>query len=776
MMKLNIYKIKLKSAGLVMAGCLLVSSVCMADEFVIKAINIKGLHYIQRSTVLHYLPLKAGQTFTSNSADHIVRRLYATGFFQNVTVERINHTLLITVSEQPIIKSIKVTGVEGVSKDKLQKMQKKLGLVAGKILQPVKLEQFKDALLQAYDMQGNPHAIIDVKVKPVAHQQVMINITAHPGQGTRVKRIQIIGNHAFSTRQLRHQLKLTTTSLWAIFTKTNQYTEEKFNRSLIALHNFYLNRGYLEFQILSSSAHISKNKQYAYITITLKEGPLYRFSGFRLTGNFKIPRKQLVSKITFKKGDVFSKKMVTVSVDALGNAMGDAGYGFPKINAIPMIDKKNRQIFMTFNVRSGRQVYVQKINFHGNTKTADYVLRRAMRQHEGSRLSLSKIHESERKLRMLGYLKNIAVKTTPVLGANDQVDLNWHVDEAPSAEAMASLGYGTDGPEFNASFNQYNFMGTGRSVGINFNTSYWGRSYALKYYDPYYTEDGLGRGINVYYQRVAPNSKLNISNYQTDTIGGAVTYNKPLDDNSSVQFGYGYQYLHILSLGDSAASQIQNFTTAHGMLYRELRLTGGWNRNTYDRAIFPTHGLNQQASVLISVPAAAQGLTYYKTNYSVHYLHPLPYGFIASFLGNLGYGNTFDTTGFPFFENYYVGGIAQPGQVRGYDSYTLGPKDMLGDALGGNALISGSAALILPYPLSRQSVRSSVFIDGGNVYAHNTPSSMQGTSSGRVRYSAGLGIDWRSPFGTLSFSVAQPINPEAGDSKEFFQFTIYSGF
>jgi outer membrane protein insertion porin family len=486
-----------------------------------------------------------------------------------------------------------------------------------------------------------------------------------------------------------------------------------------------------------------------------------------------LPKEKIDPLIDVKKGEVFSRKKVTESISAIGLALGDVGFGFPAINADPQINEVDKTVVITFMVDPGRHVYVRHINFHGNTKTADYVLRNVIRQDEGALLSLHNIKESERHLRVLGYLKNVGIKTNPVAGSNNQVDLDVSVEEAPSAEASASLGYGTNGPQVNAALNQKNFMGTGRSLGFDFNASYWGQSYSINYYNPFYTQTGVGRGFNAYFQNVDP-TRLNISAYSANRYGVDVNYNFLLAENSSFQLGYGYQDLDLRSLG--GVQQIQNFAAVNGKHFQELRLLGGWNRNTYDQVPYPNMGLNQQITGLVALPATSKSLTYYKAGYQAHWYQPVTKGFIFTLLGNVGYGNSFNSNGLPFYENYYAGGIAQPGQVRGYDSYSLGPLDANGNSLGANFLVSGSAGIILPYPLSWDAVRTTVFVDAGNVYAKGTPAAFTGILGGPLRYSAGVSIEWRSPFGPLAFSLAKPLNQQPTDASNPFQFTLSGVF
>ncbi len=745
-----------------------------SGQFVVQHIKVSGLQRVSVGTVLNYLPVQIGETVGPSSTPSIIRALYDTGFFQSVVLERQGNTLIVKVVERATIGSINITGNKEIPTDKLKEILKELGLVKGQVFQRAALERLEKELKQAYNARGKYNARIESEVSNLTDNRVGVTVTISEGRVSRIKEIKIIGNKDFPEHTLLSELALSSSGIFTYFSKKDQYSKAAMDASLEALRSYYLDRGYLKFKIISSQVLLSPDKKDVFINIHIEEGPQYRFSGYDTVGKTVLSKQKIDSMIQVKKGAVFSRKLVAESITGISNALGDAGYGFPAINAEPKINEANHTVFIVFVINQGRHVYVRRINFHGNTKTGDYVLRNIIRQDEGSLLSLHNIKESERQLRMVNYLKNIDVKTTPVPDANNQVGLDVTVEEAPSAEATASIGYGTTGPQFNASFNQYNFLGTGKTVGVGFNASYWGQDYSFNYYNPFYTNTGVGRGINLYFQKVDP-EKLDVAAYSSDRFGGDLNYNFLLGEKSSLQLGIGYQGLRINSVG--VVQQIQNFVNMKGRDFDEIRLSGGWNRNSYDQMPYPNKGLNQQAGILIALPANSQSLNYYKASYQARYYQPLAYGFIFSVMGNIGYGNSFNNdVGLPFFENYYAGGIAQPGQVRGYESYSLGPLDAWGNALGGNFLVNGSTSLILPYPISRDSVRSSLFVDAGNVYAKGIPAGLTGNFTGPMRYSAGASVEWRSPFGPLAFSVAKALNKQVTDQEQMFQFTLSSSF
>lgn len=764
------------SKSLVLVACCAsawFSDVVASDGFVVRDIKVTGLKRVSVGTVLNYLPIQVGEEVDADSTPKIIRALYETGFFQSVVLERQGSVLIVQVVERSTIGSVVVVGNKEIPTDKMKDILKEIGLVKGLVYQRSSLELLKKNLKQAYNARGKYNARITSKVTPLTENRVSISVTISEGRVSRIKDIKIIGNHDFSSHELLSQLALSSSNLFTYFSKKDQYSKAAMDASLESLRSFYLDHGYVKFKIVSSQVLLAPDRKDVFINIHIEEGPQYTFSGFELAGRIILPKAQLEHLVQVEKGDVFSRKKVTESISAIGLALGDVGYGFPAVNAEPQVDEKLKAVFIRFLIDPGRHVYVRRINFHGNTKTSDDLLRNIIRQNEGSLLSLHNIKESERQLRLLSYLKDIDIKTTPIPGANNQVDMDVELAEAPSAEASASVGYGSTGPQVNASFNQYNFMGTGRTVGLGFNASWWGQDYTFNYYNPFYTKTGVGRGMDVYFQTVDP-KHLNVSMYNSDRYGGDVNYNVRLGDASSAQFGFGYQGLNILSVG--WVQQIQNFVNLYGRQFNQARLTGGWSRNNYDKMPYPSKGTNQQAAILFALPASTNSLNYYKASYQVHMYQPIYKEFLLTVMGNVGYGNTYTRQGLPFYENYYAGGIAQPGQVRGYENYTLGPIDSTGRGLGANFLVNGSAGVVLPYPLSRETFRTTVFLDGGNVFAEGIPAPLTGTPSGPLRFSGGISWDWRSPMGPLAFSLAAPMNKQPKDQTQYFQFSASTGF
>lgn len=755
-----------------------------ADSFVVKDIQVEGLKGLNKATVLNYLPIKVGQTLHSSDTPKMISALYATGFFSDVSLSQSGDTLIVHVSELPVIANIKVEGNSQITSDEINKVLKSLGLVRGQVLDPSVLSQVIKSLRGAYDIQGHYNATVTPNIVPASHNRVNINITISEGRVALVENIHILGNKDFKESKLIDTLKLTSWKWDSIVTHNNHYSSEALGQSLDNLNNFYLDRGYLRFKIDSANAVLSHDRKSVDIIIHITEGKPYKLTEVKFSGKLILPEedyRKLPEVKNLKLNTFVSKEKIMAASKAVTYALGDKGYAFAKINVIPKIDDAAQQVKLEFNIEPGRKVYVRQVHFVGNTASSDTVLRQSMRQSEGSLSSVSAIDESIRQLNLLGYFQNVKEATVPVPGSPNQVDLNYSVTEQPSAQATVGAGYGTNGIVLNAAINEKNFLGTGKEVGINFSRNLYQQSYSFNYNNPYYTPEGIQRGFSLYNVKTTPGN-LNVAQYQFSSYGGNMVYSIPFSAKDSYQIGFGLQRT-LLQPGNLYSSQIFQFVQTEGTTFNQFMISGGWTRNGYNRSSFPTEGTYQNLNFQISAPFIGTPLDFYKLTYQIHNYESI-YNF-TTFLGaTVGYGGAYGgTKGLPFFTNYYAGGLGSIGQVRGYQTNTLGPKDSTGLPIGGNALMAGTAALILPEPFSTDTFRTSIFMDAGNVYStwnvYNTyPSSAVGVNVNALRYSAGIDVQWRLPVlnAILEVAVAKALNPRPGDLTEPFSFNIGGNF
>jgi len=473
--------------------------------------------------------------------------------------------------------------------------------------------------------------------------------------------------------------------------------------------------------------------------------------------------------VELHKRTIFSRQDVIKTNTNITRFLGDFGYAFAQIDPRLKIDNKKHTVFVNFVLKPGKRVYVQRINFVGNTKTKDQVLRREMRQAEGGLFSGSNIDESKRRLDNLGYLKDVHPQLKPVEHSDDEVDLQYEVKEVSSAAASLQLGYSdTDGLIYGASLNERNFLGTGKSVGVQFDNSQYNNVYSFHYYDPYFTKNNIGFGVNLYYQDSTPDKIDYVSDYSMSVLGGMNTFSFPISDRSRLQFGYGYEHTDIKTYGDSP-TQAKRFVNQYGHIFDNTKLTASWQYSNLDRAIFPTKGVSQSVSAEGGVPVFERNLEYYRLSYEASAYYPLLKHFVIKGHGYFGYGDGYgDMQRLPFFENYFAGGM---GSIRGYEGNSLGPKDSNGDGIGGNMSVYATVGLVIPTPLD--SMKVTTFFDAGNVFDYRADYPITWDN---MRYSTGVQLDWYTPFAPLSFSLSMPIGKHPGDRTEPFQFQLGFSF
>ncbi len=741
------------------------TSTWAASSFIVKKIHVEGLQRVSLGTFLSYMPIKKGDRLDYSETSKIIETLYKTGFFSNISLFRKNSELIVKVVENPTIGMLHISGNKKIKTNKLLDALRQQGFAEGEVFDRSVLVGVKQALLQEYYNLGHYNARVDTKITSLPRNRVSVNINIFERPVAKIKEIKIIGNHEFSDHQLLKEFTLSTPNLWSFFTHAGQYSKEKLDADLEKLRSFYLDRGYLQFKIDSTQVSITPDKQHVYIIIHVIEGPVYTVSSIKLSGNLLGKDAQVQKLIDIHRGDVFSRKKVVDIDTRITEFLGDFGYAFANVNPQPKVDHTKHQVLINFIVDPKQRVYVRRISFVGNTKTADYVLRREMRQMEGALYSLSDVEESKRNLANLGYLQNIEPQLKPVSSHPDQVDLQTHLKETSSAAASLQFGYSDmDGFIYGASVNERNFMGTGKGVGVQFNNSQYNNVYSFHYYDPYYTKNHVSFGLDLYYQNTNPRKLKYVSDYATDVFGGSATYGIPISEYSRLNFGYGFEHTR-LRASMSSAKEIRDFIRQYGKNFDDIKISGGWQYSSLDRFPFPTKGFRQSLGLEGGLPILKHKLEYYKASYDATWYRSITKRFIVDVHGYLGYGDGYGIMKqLPFFENYFAGGI---GSVRGFSANTLGPRDSSGNAIGGNVSVYGSLGLIVPSPTP--SVRPSLFLDAGNVYNRRL-------SLSDLRYSTGVQIEWYTPIAPLIFSLAFPIREKPGDETEPFQFQIGVSF
>jgi len=758
-----------------------------AAVFQVDDIRIEGLQRVSAGTVFAALPISVGDLVDQPAIREATRSLFRTGYFSDVVMARENGVLVIALAERPAVTEINLDGNKAIETDQLLSALRDNGLAEGQIFRQVILEGMTQELQRQYVSQGRYGALVETEVKQLPRNRVAVNINIDEGDVAKIRHINIVGNQHFTEEELLESFEQKTTGWLSWLSSNDKYAREKLSGDLETLESWYLDRGYLQFAIESTQVSISPEKESVYITININEGDVYRVNEVELAGEMVIPESHVRAMIILKEGMTFSQTLMTTSNEYITRRLGNDGYTFAEVQGFPEVNEEDKTAKVTFLIKPGMRAYVRRVEFRGNTKTADSVLRREMRQMESASANNALIEMSKVRLERLGFFKEVNVENIPVAGTNDQIDVVYTVEEQPSGSIGASVGYaqGT-GLIIGANLSENNFLGTGKKVGIGINRSTYQSSLNLSYTEPYFTTDGVSVGYSLF-ARETDYDEINVASFSTNTYGASVNWGYPVSEIQRIGFGLGYENLD-LQTGSFASQEISDFVAANGSDFDVFNANVNWVKSTLNRGVFATRGTSQRLGVDIALPGS--GLEYYKITYSGQHLRKLYRGLSLKLRTDLGYGEFYgDTTQMPFFKNFYGGGF---GSVRGFKRNTLGPQDTPcadcdgaffddPDPIGGNVQIEFGAEVIFPLPFikDQRSVQSTFFFDAGNIFNTKCGDDQEICDSpefGELRYSVGVGATWLSGFGPITFSFAKPFNASESDETEVFQFSLGNQF
>lgn len=754
------------------------------EPFVVRDIRVEGVQRTEAGTVFSYLPVKVGDRLTDESAAAAVKALYATGFFRDVRLEVQDGVLIVWVQERPTISKIEFSGNKEFDTDTLKKALKDIGIADARIFDRSALDRAEQEMKRQYITRGRYAAKVTTTVTPQERNRVAINFTIDEGDVAKIARINIVGNKVFSERQLLDQMTLTTPGWTTWYTKNDQYSKQKLQADLETLRSYYQNRGYLEFAVDSTQVSITPDKEDIYITIAVTEGGRYTVSDVRLAGEVMVPEGELRSLIQLRPGDAFARDRLQASIKDMTDRLGSDGYAFANINAVPELDKDKLSAAFTFYVDPGRRVYVRRININGNVRTKDEVIRREIRQLESAWYDATRIERSKVRIRRLGYFDDVTIEAPPVAGVPDQSDLEVTVVEKSTGQLLAGIGYSSaDGVVLNASISQNNIFGSGNALTLALNTSKVNQTYSIAFTEPYWTGDGISRTLELYQRRI-DTASLDVTTYTSNTYGAAIGFGIPITESDSISTGFRAERTSIsFPSGYCDITEFQPippsycvFVAGVGSPFDSFILSSGWARDTRDDILYPTKGRLQSLAAEIGLPFG--DVPFYKVNYLHQWFTTMPFinDLVLMMRADLGYADGYQGKPLPFFKAFYAGGV---GSVRGYETASIGPKDIYGNSTGGKEKIILNAEMFYPI-LKDKSVRASVFVDAGMI--RGIPMIQSGMADQieaeyqNFRYSAGVGLAWNSPIGPLKFSYAYPVNPQPLDKVQRFQFQVGSVF
>ncbi|MEH6575847.1 MAG: outer membrane protein assembly factor BamA [Amphritea sp.] len=757
---------------------ILMSTTAQAESFQAQDVRLEGLQRVEPGVVLRNFDIDSGETVDQASLAAATRRVFKTGYFDDIKITRDGDVIVLKLKERPAVSLIRLEGNKVLKDEALLEGLEQTGIQEGSVFKRAALEQIRLDLLRVYAAQGRYGADVQSEIEELSENRVALNINIKEGKVATIQHINVVGNTVFVDEELKDLFSLKLPSFWTFYSNDDRYAREKLAGDLERLRSHYLDRGYINFNIDSSQVSISPDKKHVYITINITEGEQYSVRSVDVAGELVLPEADLLKSIVVESGSVFSRKDMTVSQDALARLLGDNGYLFANVSPVPELHEDNT-VSIRYFISPGKRTYVRRINIKGNTRTADSVTRRSLSQMEGGIVSTAKIERSKEKVAQTGYFKDVNVETIPVPGTDDQIDLEYSVIEDTTGNFTASVGFSQNsGAIFNLSVAQENFLGSGDNVSFGITNSDTVTEYKFSYVEPYYTVDGVSRGYNLSF-RETDFAEENISSYTTDEVIAGVNFGYPIDDYQRLSFGLSYEGIQINTFATTTAEEVKGFIASEGDSYDNVIGKVNWSDNHLNRRIFPTSGYSHNASVELSIPGST--LTYHKEQYKFRWYRPLSkdHGWVASARTRLGYAGSLGDNDYPFYKHFFSGGLRS---VRGFDSNSLGPRDSEDDPFGGNVAIDVSGELIFPVPFvdDSSSMRTLIFADAGNVFQTDCLIDSSGCNSGiefdEIRYSVGFGFSWLTPIGPLSFALSEPLNAKTGDEERFFEFALGKTF
>ena len=784
------------------------------DDFLITDIRIIGLQRVSIGSIFTAIPVSVGDTMTKEKISDITRALFSTGQFNDIQIAKDGNALILSVLERPSVALIELEGNKALKSEDLLKGLEGAGISQGQVYKRSTLNGMKSELVRQYSSQGRYGAGVEVETTPMPRNTINLKIIIDEGESAAIKKVNIIGNEIFSDDELMEGFELKEGKWYAFLSNKDKYSREKLEGDIENLESYYLDRGYLKFSIESSQVSISKNKEDVFITLSISEGAQYKIDDVNVIGDMPLNEEMYLPIMESQKDLIYSQAQITQIEEYLVNLLGNEGYTFAEVSGNPEINEDDQTVALLFVIQPGNRTYARKIQFSGNYLTNDEVLRREMRQFEGAWASDNLIEASKVRLERLGFFKEVNVETIPVAGSEDQVDIEFSVEEESTSSVGGSIGYSYFGMNLGLNLSDNNFLGTGNRFILGINKSIYQESYNVSFFDPYFTMDGVSRGYSLYF-RETDYGEFNVANYLTNSQGAGVQFGYPISDTQRIGLNLNFDNTDI-DAGSLPSREISDFLTSEGTIFDVLKAQAVWSRITLNRGMFPTYGSSTDVMLQATIPGS--DLTYYKTNIRQKFYRPIGFAnLVFGFTGELGYIDTYgDTKKTPFFENFYSGG---PRSIRGFESNTLGPRvtpspcynfnpvteecpllidtdfdgtpDSIGqnpyvyqqarDPIGGNFLVEGSLQLIFKLPIieDQRSMRSAFFLDFGNVFSTDCQDYQINCfepSVDELRYSIGVGVTWITGFGPMSFSFSQPFNDGPFDKTEEFQFTIGTVF
>ncbi|MGE0753962.1 MAG: outer membrane protein assembly factor BamA [Alphaproteobacteria bacterium] len=749
-------------AAMPLAGAAITAQPAAAQGGLIQNVKVEGNQRIEGLTIMSYLGLKAGDSFSQADIDGSLKRLYNTGFFSDVKLMRSGDTLIVRVTENPLISQVAFEGNDRIDDESLLA---EVELKARSILSRDKLQNDVKRILDIYRRAGRYNATVDPKVIQQDQNRVDLVYEITESEVAYIEHIDFIGNDNYSTGTLQDVIRSSEESWWNFLTDDDIYDPDRLQFDQELLRRFYTSEGYADFQVKSAHAELSPGKDAFYATFVIEEGPRYSVGKVDVISELKSKEEvDFSGEIVTEAGETYDSTEVEESVDSMIKKLGDMGYAFVDIQPQLERNKDSNTIDLTYVIKPGPRVYVERINITGNVRTLDEVVRREFRLSEGDPYNASQLQRSEQRLNNLGFFEKVEIKNEEG-SAPDKTVVNVDVQEKSTGEINMGAGFSTtDGALADFGIKEKNLLGRGQELRTRVTYAARRKQFELGFTEPYFLNRELATGFDIY--RINQEFQRE-SSFDSDVRGITLNMGYSLQEKLRHNITYTLRSTDITDIPSTASTYIQqqagkNITSSMGH-----NITYDDRDNKFD----PTTGYYLQATQ--EVAGLGGDSRYVMHELKSSYYYPLYPRWTLGFLGSGGYILGYSGRDVRINERFYVGGD----DLRGFRSAGIGPRDTsTRDALGGNAYYTGTAELKFPLGLPEElGVTGAAFTDVGSLWqVDDTGANVFDNNSPRV--SVGAGILWSSPFGPIRIDFAHAVIREDRDLTESIRFSFGTRF
>ncbi len=737
------------------------------ERFVIDDIILKGLQRVDSGSIYSSLPFEVGDVFDTSMTPSVIKTLFKSKFFDDIVIERIGNALVITFDERPTIVDIDFEGFEGIEDEQLEKILDAANIVSGRIYDSSVLDRIKSELREQSFARGMYSVDIKIEETMLKDNRIYLKVLVNEGVRAKIKQIKIVGNKKYSDTRLKKDFQ-TALPIWYMFwSDSGVYSSPMLKADLDRLMSFYQDKGFMDFAIESTQVTLSKSKKEVYITINIVEGEQYVINKINVAGKLIISINEIVDAIEITTGEYISRANIIKSADNIRSRLSEEGYAFSKVNPVPKkVEGQEGEVDVSFYIDPGNRTYVRRINITGNISTQDEVYRREIRQMEGGWYSANAIKISKSRIKRLNYVEGVEIEEVRVPGSVNKLDLNVKIEEKLAGNFNLGAGLGGSGVGFSlsAGIEQDNFLGSGNKVSFNLNTAKTSKTYAFNFYNPYHNMDNVSRSFGFNIQTTKTDNTDTVSDYEADKITLEYSYGLPMTENN--RFNLSLRYLNWdVETTTNSPTEIVNFVNDNGNEFDNFSFKISYAIDTRDRARFTRSGFKTSLSTEVFVPGS--DLEYYKVQFKTDSYFDInrKRDIVLRLKGRTSYGQGYGgTSGLPFYDKFKAGG---PKSVRGYEKNSLSPYDSANKPIGGDFMVAGTAEIIFKPPVDVKNLKTAFFADFGRAYKD-----YDSFEFGDLKGSVGLSVNWLSPFGGISVSISTPLNSEAGDKTEGFQFNL----